>query len=71
MLKNFGAAGHNLRSALARFAQKIGTIETEVLFENGRTYTNLAAYTAFRMIPLDKNPGLLGKPFFQSLSQRS
>ena len=85
--KNFGAAGNNLGGALAIFAQKISTIETEVLVENGRTYANLEAYTAFRLIPLDKNPdvrpidvkyrpvkycgGLLGKPYFQSLSQRS
>ena len=55
MSKNFGAAGHNLRSALATFAQAISTIETEVLVENGRTYTNLEAYTASRLIPLDEN----------------
>ena len=34
------------------------TIETEVLVENGRTYTNLEAYTAWQLIPLDENPGV-------------
>ena len=58
MSKNFGAAGHNLRSALATFAQEISTIDTDVLVENGRTYTNLEAYTACRLIPLDENPGV-------------
>ena len=56
--KNFGAAGYNLRGALATFAQKISTIETEVLVENGRTYTNLETYTACRLIPLDNNPSV-------------
>ena len=56
--KNFGVVGQNLRSALVIFVRKISTIETEVLVENGRTYTNLEAYTACRLIPLDKNPGV-------------
>ena len=56
--KNFGTADHSLRSALANFARKISTTETEVLVSNGTTYTNLEAYTACRLIPLDKNPGV-------------
>jgi hypothetical protein len=33
--------------------------EIEVKVENGRSYTNLEAYTAAcRLIPLDKNPGV-------------
>ena len=58
MSKNFGTAGHSLRSALANFARKISTTETEVLVSNGTTYANLEAYTACRLIPLDKNPGV-------------
>ena len=58
MSKNFGIAGHSLRSALANFARKISTTETEVLVSNGTTYTNLEAYMACRLIPLDKNPGV-------------
>ena len=50
--KNFGAAG------LAKFARKISTVETEVAVKNDRSYTNLEAYTARRLIPLDKNPGV-------------
>ena len=45
-------------SALATFAQEISTIETEVLVEKGRTHTNLEAYTACRLIPLDENPSV-------------
>ena len=56
--KNFGIAGHSLRSALASFERRISTTETEVLVSNGTTYTNLEAYTACRLIPLDKNPGV-------------
>ena len=56
--QNFGTACHSLRSALANFARKISTIETEVLVSNGTTYTNLKAYTACRLIPLDQNPGV-------------
>ena len=55
---DFGAAGHNLRVALAKFARKISTVETEVAVKNGRSYTNLEAYTACRLIPLDKNSGV-------------
>ena len=55
---NFGAAGHHLRGTLATFARKISTTETEVLTENARTYTSLEAYTACRLTPLDKNPGV-------------
>ena len=58
MSKNFGTAGHSLRSALANLARKISTTETEVLVSNGTTYTNLEAYTACRLIPLEKNPGV-------------
>ena len=43
MSKNFGTAGHSLRSALASFARKISTTETDVLVSYGRTYTNLEA----------------------------
>ena len=59
MSKNFGAAVCHLRGALATFARKISTIETEVRVENGRTYmyTNLEAYTACQLIPLGKNSG--------------
>ena len=56
--KNFGAAGHKLRAALAKFARKISTVETEVAVEDGRSDTNLEAYTACRLIPLDKNTGV-------------
>ena len=56
--KNFGAAGHNLRAALAKFARKISTVETEVAVKNARSYTNLEAYTACWLIPLHKNPGV-------------
>ena len=43
-VKEFGAAGHNLRGALTTFARKISTIETDVLVENGRIYTKLEVY---------------------------
>ena len=43
---------------LANFARKISITETEVLVSNGTTYTSLEAYTACRLIPLDKNPGV-------------
>ncbi|CAB4027672.1 Hypothetical predicted protein, partial [Paramuricea clavata] len=43
------------------FARKVSTIEIEVKVENGRGYTNLKAYKACRLIPLDKNPGV--RPF--------
>lgn len=51
--KNFGAAGHNLRDALATFARKNSSTETEVFFKNNRRYNNLDAYTACRPIPLE------------------
>ena len=56
--KNFGNVGKDLRCALSGFAQKVSTVEIEVKVENGRSYTNLEAYTACRLIPLDKNPGV-------------
>ena len=56
--KNFWTAGHKLRADLAKFARKISTVETEVAVEDGRSYTNLEAYTACRLIPLDKNTGV-------------
>ena len=58
MSENFGAAGHNLRAALAKFARKIITVETEVAVKDGRSCTNLEAHTACRLIPLDKKPGV-------------
>ena len=56
--KNFGSTGKNLRSAIATFARKISTVEVEVHVKDGRSYSNLEAYTACRLIPLDKNPGV-------------
>ena len=56
--KNFGNVGKDLRCTLSGFAQKVSTVEIEVKVENGRSYTNLEAYTACRLIPLDKNPGV-------------
>ena len=41
--ENFGTTGSSLRSALASFARKISTSETEVLVSNGTIYTNLEA----------------------------
>ena len=56
--KNFRTAGHSLRSSLTSFTRKISTTETEVIVSIGTTYTNIEAYTACRLIPLDKNPGV-------------
>jgi hypothetical protein len=56
--KNFATAGKNLRCALATFAQKVSTVEIEATVEENKIYTNLEAYLACRLIPLDKNPGV-------------
>lgn len=56
--KNFATTGKNLRCALAAFAQKVSTIEIETTTEDGKSYSNLEAYLACRLIPLDKNPGV-------------
>ena len=56
--KNFGNVGIDLRCALATFARDVSTIEIEVKVEEERSYTSLEAYTACRLIPLDKNPGV-------------
>ena len=56
--KNFRTAGHSLRSSLTSFTRKISTTETEVIVSIGTTYTNIEAYTACRLIPLDENPGV-------------
>ena len=52
---NFGKVGKDLRCALSGF---VSTVQIEVKVENGCSYTNLEAYTAYRLIPLDKNPGV-------------
>ena len=56
--KNLGSVGKDLRCALAMFVQNVSTVEIEVKFEDERSYTSLEAYTAFRVIPLAKNPGV-------------
>ncbi|XP_028416582.1 uncharacterized protein LOC114540659 [Dendronephthya gigantea] len=56
--KNFATVGRDLRCAIATFAQKVSTIEIEATMENDRRCTNLEAYLACRLIPLDKNPGI-------------
>jgi hypothetical protein len=56
--KNFATAGKDLRCALATFAQKVSTVEIEAIVEENKIYTNLEAYLACRLIPLDKNPGV-------------
>ena len=51
--KNFGAAGKDLRSAIAKMTQKLCTAEI-TLQENSQT--SLEAYIACRLIPLEKQP---------------
>ena len=53
MEKNFGK---DLTCALATYARKVSTFEIEVEVKDERCYTCLDAYTAFRVIPRDKNP---------------
>ena len=50
--KNYGAAGKELRTAIARMAQTLCT--TEVVLQNPNQ-TSLEAYIACRLIPLEKN----------------
>jgi hypothetical protein len=54
--KNFGQESANLRSSLALMARKLCT--DEVVSEGASQENTLEAYTACRLIPLDKNPGV-------------
>ena len=80
--KNFGAASHNLRHALAIFARKFSSTETKVFFkmiEDIITWKliNRLLPDSFRTRVLDQlvsvryYEGLSGKPYFQTVSQNS
>ena len=56
--KSFGNAGGNLRTSLATFAKKICTKEIESMTRDSIQTSSLEAYTACRLIPLDKSPGV-------------
>ena len=51
--KNYGTTGKELRTAIAKMAQKLCTTEI-ALQENNKT--SLEAYIACRLIPLEKKP---------------
>ena len=83
VLKNFGAAGHNLRSALANFAKRLLLVKQKSLLKTAEhtqawKLTQLAGrFLYIRTLVLDLlvsvkyYEGQLGKPFSQSFSQRS
>ena len=52
--KNYGVIGKDLRTAIAEMAKNLCTHKVEIT--NGKT--SLEAYTASKLIPLDKNPGV-------------
>ena len=53
--KNYASHGKDLRIAIAKMTQKLCTQKVEI---NKEGRTNLEVYTACRLIPLDKNPGV-------------
>ena len=58
-LKHFGKVGSDFRSTLATFARTLCRREVEIIISSdSKQYSNLEAYTACRLIPLDKNPGV-------------
>ena len=56
--KNFKEANNELREALASCIKKLSTEYLETFDQEGRLTSNIEAYLACRLIPLDKNPGL-------------
>ena len=52
--KNYGNAGKDLRTAIAKLAQNLCTREVQVI--PGTSTTNIEAYTSCRLIPLNKEP---------------
>ena len=52
--KNYGVIGKDLRTAIAEMAKNLCINKVEII--NGKT--SLEAYTASKLIPLDKNPGV-------------
>ena len=53
--KNYASHGKDLRTAIAKMTQKLCTQKVEI---NKEGRTNPEVYTACRLIPLDKNPGV-------------
>ena len=56
---NFGKQGAELRNSVAKMARTLCTREVVVNHDsNNQPYTDIEAYIACRLIPLDKNPGI-------------
>ena len=82
MSKNFGAAGHNLRDALAIFARKFSSTKTEVFFKmiddiitwkliNSLLPDSFRTRVLDLLVSVRYYEGLSGKPYFQRESQNS
>ena len=56
--KNFGKHGINLRSSIAKMTRVLCTEELQINGNANKETTSIEAYTACRLIPLDKNPGV-------------
>ena len=57
--KHFGKVGSDFRSTLATFSRTLCRKEVEIITSSdSKQYSNLEAYTACRLIQLDKNPGV-------------
>ena len=57
--KHFGTVGSDFRSTLASFARTFCRREVEIIMlSDSKQYSNIEAYTACRLIRLDKNPGV-------------
>ena len=51
--KNYGTAGKDLRTAIAKMSQLLCTREVQMI---NSSHTSIEAYTACRLIPLEKKP---------------
>ena len=56
--RNYGAASEDLRSEFARMIKILCTEKVDIFTANGHTNSNLEAFLACRLLPLDKCPGL-------------
>ena len=52
--RNYGKTGKDLRASIAKMTQQLCTREVQVI--DGTNRSNIEAYTANRLIPLEKNP---------------
>ena len=56
--RNFKEANKELRGELAICVKKLATEKVDIFYEKDHPTSNLEAYLACRLVPLDKSPGL-------------